>query len=396
MKSILYVFDDINYTSGAQKVMLYQIKTLMNQYIISVFSLTKPYDDIVNYLGNVDFLDQKVWDNNNCINLSLKVVLKDRSIRKRVKVQRIIYSFMNYFNLNDILIKHLISKDVIKKFLDFDTIVVVSEGSKLRRFVSTLKGPRKIQWIHTDYLAWSNYSNWTKNITRHDEKTYHSYDKVVALTQVNKNGLLKKIPTLKDKVEVINNLIQIDEIMVKSMEPCSFKMESEFTNMITIGRLNSEKGYDRIVNLCKKCRNNNFMFKWYIIGDGPMRNYLDQKIKEEKLEDMLILLGAVKNPYPILKQADYFLLFSEYEGLPVTIYEALLLNIPVIATDVGGIREQLEYGKYGLVIENNFEKIYIELTKILEGSKKNTKINNFLEVAKGHNKNITKQLLELL
>lgn len=396
MKNILYVFDDINYTSGAQKVMLYQIKTLMNQYSISVFSLTKPHYDIVSSLNGVEFLDPKVWEKNNFINLSLREVVKDRGIKKRVKLQRIAYSVANYLSLNNLLAKMLISTNIVKKISKFNTIIVASEGSRLRSFISSLQGPKKIQWIHTDYLAWSNFSNWTRNITSNDEKIYRSYDIIVALTITNKQGLLKKIPVLEDKVEVVHNLIQIEEIVKKSLEPCNLKMDSRFVNIITIGRLDIEKGYDRIIDLCKMCKSRKFMFKWYIIGDGPLREHLIQKIKEEELDDTLILLGKVDNPYPILKQADYFVLFSEYEGTPVTIYESLILNIPVIATDVGGIREQLGNGKYGILVENNFENIYFELAQILENGIKDDLINNFTELAQVHNKNIIKQLKELI
>lgn len=396
MKSILYVFDDINYTSGAQKVMLYQIKTLMNQYSISIFSLTKPTDDIVLYLDRVEFLDPKVWEKNYYFDLSLRDVLKNKRVNKRAKLQRISFSIMNYLNLNNISVKFLIGRDTIKKFLEFNTILVVSEGSKLRTFISTLKGPKKIQWIHTDYLSWSNFSDWTKHITRNDEKTYRAYDKIIALTQKSKSGLLKKNPILKDKVEVIHNLIQVEEIIEKSKESCNLVMENRYVNIITIGRLDVEKGYDRIIDLCKKCKINKFMFKWYVVGDGPLREHLEQKIKVEGLEETLILIGKVNNPYPILKQADYFVLFSEYEGMPVTLYESLILDIPVVATDVGGIREQLDNGKYGILVDNNFEDIYLTLTKILDNSVKVTNIYNFADIAKVHNKIVIKQIQELI
>lgn len=398
MKKILYVFDDINYTSGAQKITLYQIKTLMNYYSISVFSLTKPHRDIELYLNRVEFLEPKVWEINNFINLSLRDVLKNRSVKKRVKLQRIIYSVLNCLNLNNFLAKALIGSNTKEKFLVFGTIVVVSEGSRLRSFISTLQGPKKIQWIHTDYLAWSNFSNWTRSITSNDDKIYHSFDKIITLTQISRHGLLKKIPELKDKVEVIHNLIQIEEVIEKSMEQSCLEMDSNIVNLITIGRLDIEKGYDKIVDLCKKCKRNKFVFKWYIVGEGPLREHLEHRIREEGLTDILILLGKVDNPYPILRQADYFVLFSDYEGMPVTIYESLILNIPVIATDVGGIREQLENGKYGVLVENNFNNIYFELTKILENGVKlnKNKLNNFIEIAQVHNKNIIKQLKELI
>lgn len=53
----------------------------------------------------------------------------------------------------------------------------------------------------------------------------------------------------------------------------------------------------------------------------------------------------MENPYPVMKAADCFALLSKYEGLPVTIDEAKLLHVPVIATRVGGIPEQIQSEK---------------------------------------------------
>lgn len=57
-------------------------------------------------------------------------------------------------------------------FEKYDTVCVISEASKLRKFVSELKKPKKVQWIHTDYAAWRNLNGWTRSITRRDKSLY--------------------------------------------------------------------------------------------------------------------------------------------------------------------------------------------------------------------------------
>ena len=370
MKSILYIFDDINYISGAQKVMLYQIYILLNYYEITIFSLTKPSEEIQNSLEGVEFLDECIWEKNRIISKSLNDVLKDKSIKLSDKLSRIRFALLNYLQKNRNVMKNIIDENMLRKFEAYQTIIVVSEASKLRNTISMIEGPKKIQWIHTDYLAWCDFSSWTKNITCNDSKIYSKFDKIIALTQISKCGLLKKLPVIDGKVEVINNLIPVDDIIKKSKEKCNLVMHNNVINIVSIGRIDVEKAYDRIIEVCRRCREEKFQFKWYIIGDGPLYNDIKNAICRFKLEETLILLGKLENPYPVLKQADYFALLSNYEGMPATIYEALVLNIPIIATDVGGIREQLNNGKYGILVNNKLEDIYNMIRNILQ--KKNT------------------------
>ena len=82
-----------------------------------------------------------------------------------------------------------------------------------------------------------------------------------------------------------------------------------------------------------------------------MRKNVEQKIKEYNLSDNVKMLGRLENPYPLMKNSDYFILLSTYEGTPVTIDECAVLKVPVIATAVGGVREQMERYGTGEVLE---------------------------------------------
>ena len=83
-------------------------------------------------------------------------------------------------------------------------------------------------------------------------------------------------------------------------------------------------------------------------------------------ETMLVtFLGRMENPYPVMKAADCFALLSKYEGLPVTIDEAKLLHVPVIATRVGGIPEQIQSEKTGILVDDDEQDIYNGLKRML-------------------------------
>lgn len=364
MKKLLYVFDNINYISGAQKATEYQIKLLSDSYDISVFSLIRPNNDVKERLPMVNFIGDAIWNKTEILGLSFNDVIKSNKYSIKQKLLRIQYTLLMRLNNKHNYMEKCFD-ELKEEFNTYDIICVVSEASKLRALVASLSHPKKVQWIHTDYARWSEYSEWTKKITENDEELYKNFDTIVTLSEIIRKGFIHKIPSLENKTVVIPNLIQTDLIIKKSNEPLGFNLNHEIANIITVGRLDKEKSYDRIFDICKSMNDEKISFHWYIIGDGPMRKHLQQRLENEDLGNVISLLGLMDNPYPLIKVSDLFVLLSEYEGTPVTIIEALVLGTPVIATAVGGIPEQLEKGKWGALLDNGDKEIYNKFKNLL-------------------------------
>ena len=124
-------------------------------------------------------------------------------------------------------------------------------------------------------------------------------------------------------------------------------------------------------------------FKWYVIGDGPDRSMLERLRNEYKLEDCVIFLGHLDNPYPIMKECAALVLLSKYEGTPVTIDEAMVLGIGIIAPKIGGIPEQIkDYDNGYLITDDQYLKVILmmKLEKhcLFDYSKKNNEIQELL------------------
>ena len=107
------------------------------------------------------------------------------------------------------------------------------------------------------------------------------------------------------------------------------------------------------------------------------------------------MLGSRSNPYTFIKQADVFLLLSEYEGLPKTIYESLILGIPVLATKVGGIPDQINEGENGWLVDNNFDAIYNKIKYIMEHHEEVEKYKSNLKSYKYDNQEIYDKVSKL-
>ncbi len=365
MKKILYVFDNINYMSGAQKVTLYQIQQLKAKHHISVFSFNKPAQHMIS--EDVKVLGEDIWPIYEYLGMSLKNVLKDNKISFIQKCCRIKYTLLSRVKKEEKYLNKLLGNKLKNQFEDFDVVIVVSEASKLRKIVSELKNPQKIQWVHTDYARWCEFSSWTRDITKNDIYLYEKFDKIILLSEYSKEKMIKILPHLKDKMEVIPNLILGDDILKKANEIQSIKLNNSYINIITVGRLEKEKNHDRIIDICKKLKNDCIEYKWYFVGDGSLRRYLEFRIKSENLDDRVTLLGNLDNPISIMRECDWFVLLSEYEGTPVTIDEAKVIGLPVIALECGGIKEQL-HDLYGYLLKDDAE-LYQRFLEIILGKK---------------------------
>jgi len=135
--------------------------------------------------------------------------------------------------------------------------------------------------------------------------------------------------------EVIYNMLELKKIGKLRNEEIDLQKE-KFT-FITIGRLEPQKNTILLIEAIK-----NIDAKLWIIGDGYLRNSLELKVKNEKLEEKVKFLGRQKNVYKFLDKVDCFVFSSNYEGFPNVLLEALACNLPIISTDCkSGPREIL-------------------------------------------------------
>jgi glycosyltransferase involved in cell wall biosynthesis len=89
-----------------------------------------------------------------------------------------------------------------------------------------------------------------------------------------------------------------------------------------------------------------------LIGDGPLREGCRKLIDEQGQSCQAVLLGQRGDVRLILREADIFCLFSKWEGLPVSILEAMMAGLPVVASAVGGVPELVEHGGTGFLLDS--------------------------------------------
>lgn len=353
-KKIVYLFDNINYLSGARNAALAQMEYLREHAEVSLFSVEPCLDgDLRRQYRTLDLGDCKGL---RCLAMPCGEVLKDTEYSWKWKMLRAAYALLARVGLEQVLPRMLLKRVLPPLMNGYDAVCVVSEASRLRGAVSRLEGLKKIQWIHTDYAAWREQSAWTQHITKHDGGIYSRFDRVVCLTEGLRRKFVGIYPQLEGKTTAIPNFIPYDRIRARGEEASDIIVEPGLMNLITVGRMEAEKRYDLVLQAARELKERGVRFHWYLVGDGPMLEEMRALSRSLEVDREVTFTGRLDNPCPLMKRCSALVLLSDYEGTPVTIDEAKVLGVPVLARDVGGIREQLE-GGYGRIVQKSVEEL---------------------------------------
>lgn len=120
--------------------------------------------------------------------------------------------------------------------------------------------------------------------------------------------------------------------------------------LVCIGRLSAEKGHADFIEALALLRQRGHSISAVLAGDGPERGRLERRVAELGLGDSVMLPGYIDRPQRLLEEAHLMVLPSHTEGLPNAALEALAMNVPVLATAVGGTPEVIEDGVTGRLV----------------------------------------------
>ena len=251
-------------------------------------------------------------------------------------------------------------------------------GKILSLLIPLLFRNRKIIYRETNIPQEINSVN-KKSIKLLDKLFYKygikNFAKIIVQSLDMQEMLLRMDSSLKEKIVLINNPVDIKFIEEKIKNEKITK-EKDIINLISIGRLNKQKGYDLLIKTLGKIENKNFILR--ILGIGEEEKELKKLIKENNLEGKVLFLGFKSNPYKYLINSDFYISSSRFEGFPNAVLEANICGIPVIANNYkGGINEIIINGINGEIIDiTNVEELKNALQKEYNSQKIKESIRN--------------------
>ncbi len=240
----------------------------------------------------------------------------------------------------------------------YDGVIAWEECFVGYYLANSVKAKLKLGYIHPDYEK-ALYSK------RIDEIAYKGLDYLVAISNSTKEILQRNLTGFGGEIVALPNTLDVDKILLMSQEePCMY--DKSYFNMVSVARLdNTSKALDRLVAISARLRDAHHNFRWYIVGDGKDRAMTQKLIKDKGVQEQVIMVGAKTNPYPYIKHADLFVLQSYYEGRPLSVEEALILETPVLVSNYCSAEEQVKEGQTGFIAQNDEQAIFEKLEMIL-------------------------------
>ena len=205
------------------------------------------------------------------------------------------------------------------------------------------------------------------------KKAYRQYDRIVIIRESMREEIKKNIPGVDDtKIVVAHNLNNLELIKRRAKKKVTFDDDTygnieldelksvlqnkNVLNFIDIARFSPEKGLDQLIFAFNRFRKENPDAYLIIVGGHGKDFDAICALAESEETKNVIIIRSISNPYPILAKCDCIVLSSHYEGLPMTIMEALILDKKVISTNIPGPSEFLSQG-YGYLVEDSVDGI---------------------------------------
>lgn len=279
---------------------------------------------------------------------------------------------------------HGFYRDFMRNFgtKDFDAIINFEGYDKkwvsLFASVPKDKAKRKIVYQHNDMLSEckSRFPYLKCNFSLYD-----NFDSIVSVSEAtrnhNRDNLSSEFNISNDKFVFSDNVQNPNYVI--DMAGADFEDEYIFSKetktFITLGRMSPEKDHIKLINAFNMVHSENKNIQLIILGDGPLRNEIFALVKKLGLNDKIHLLGRKNNPFPYLKRSDCFILSSNHEGQPMVLFEAMVLEMPIIATDIVGNRGVLQ-GKTGQLVENSVSGLAFGMNMFLNDELPNSNFNH--------------------
>lgn len=251
------------------------------------------------------------------------------------------------------------TKEILPKFeMTYDLAIGYLEKTTYYYVADNVKSHKKVGWIHTDLEALELDFDF-------ENSYFDKLDYLVTVSDGLKERLIIKVPTIKNKLKVIENINSVNFIRKLADSKTDVLLEPECFKVLFVGRLVKEKGLFMAIDAIKILIERKIKVKFYLIGNGNLETELLDYVKKSGLQSHVVFLGMQSNPYPLIKQAHVFLLTSFYEGKSIALEEAKILLKPIVVTNFTSAKDQIKDCETGIICEMNPESIAEKLLLVV-------------------------------
>lgn len=268
--------------------------------------------------------------------------------------------------------KHFFRERIPKLPGHYDVAVAFS-GSEIQYFIADhVDADRRIVFVHNDYRT-AKYS------AEDDEPYFARMDEIVSISEKCVDVLREIFPQYSGRMSYLENITSSAVVRARAEEFNPPEFAQEGINILSVGRLWPQKGFDLAVDAAAILKEQGVKFRWYVVGEGSLRQELQSRIDAKGLTEDFLLLGVRSNPYPYMHHCDVLVQSSRYEGKSVVLDEAKMLCKPIVATAYPTVADQVADGLEGVVIPMTPEGIAEGICRMLQDEEARTKCINYLQ-----------------
>lgn len=248
----------------------------------------------------------------------------------------------------------------------YDIEVSYLEGPSAR-VISGCQNPdtKLVSWIHVEQHGMHRLAKSFRN-EQEARVCYNRFDQTVCVSRYVHDDFCRILDFQKPCC-VLYNTVESDKILALSEEDAPELADDGKLRLAAVGTLKKSKGYDRMLRIISRLKDQGHPIHLYILGIGPEQQTLEKYVSDNALEDSVTFLGYRTNPYQYVSKCDLFICASHAEGFSTAATEALIVGTPVCTVEVSGMKEMLgENNEWGIVTENDENALYHGICWLLE------------------------------
>ena len=399
MKKVLFVINTLG-GAGAEKALIELLKHFpREQYEVSLYVLLDQGELISQIPEYVKVLNREYSDASVLSKEGKKVL--NRKIWKRLWIRGAVLRNLPFLLRNTFVMlkKGKLSPDKLlwRVMSDsgqsikehYDMAVAYLEGGATYYVHDHINADRKFTFLHVDY----GFAGYTREL---DRNCYPDFDRIFTVSDEVKKSFVEAYPECSQNTYVFHNLIDQKEIRRKAELPGGFEDSYDGKRILTVGRLTAQKAYEISIDAMKILKDHGVKARWYVLGEGELREKLQSQINRLGLQEDFVLLGAKTNPYPYYRQCDLYVHATRFEGKSIAIQEAQTLGCAIIASDCNGNREQIKDGVDGLLCELTPKGIADRIIQLIEDDALRCRIGNHAKEKETEYKEDIQKLLRMM
>ncbi|RBN49500.1 glycosyltransferase [Flavobacterium psychrolimnae] len=279
----------------------------------------------------------------------------------------------------------LLSKLIPKMNKKYDVAIDYQGQHLLYYLIDSVDAIKKITFFHSDYEKWDYYYS-------ADKKYYPKADHIFTVSPHCVQSLKKRFPSESNKIKLMENIVSIDEIRLKSKLEVKDPLDANVFSILTIGHVCKAKGTDFAIDAMSILKLKNIKFKWYFIGAIDNPEHYSQKVKGNDLINEITFMGLKSNPYPYLNQTDMFVLPSQFEGKSIALDEAKIVCKPIVVTNFSTVNDQFTNRVNASICEMNAKDLADKIEELMINEKLRGKYISALESELSDNRSEIKKL----